>query len=183
MQSLPSFADSNLWTVLGEWSNAVTDCAKWLNGRGIGARWDGTYPSASSVVHGTCSNYTGNYTTWTNQYLTFLRQCAAYIYHSNTILLMTSHLRRYWEVQVDVGESVQGWVFWAWKVCRSFLLSFSLFLFGGIVYPCTLFCHLPASLRLRKYHRRWSGLGQANDKNITPPLTKSAGFLRRPNEF
>lgn len=23
---------------------------------------------------------------------------------------------RYWEVQVEIGENVQGWVFWTWKV-------------------------------------------------------------------
>lgn len=23
---------------------------------------------------------------------------------------------RYWEVQVDVGEAVQGWIYWTWKV-------------------------------------------------------------------
>ena len=26
---------------------------------------------------------------------------------------------RYWEVQADIGESIQGWVFWAWKVSLS----------------------------------------------------------------
>ena len=31
---------------------------------------------------------------------------------------------RYWEVQVEVGESVQGWVFWTWKVSTLFLVSF-----------------------------------------------------------
>lgn len=25
-------------------------------------------------------------------------------------------LFRYWEVQVDISETVQGWVYWAWKV-------------------------------------------------------------------
>lgn len=29
--------------VVGEWSGALTDCARWLNGVGIGARYDGTY--------------------------------------------------------------------------------------------------------------------------------------------
>lgn len=28
-------------------------------------------------------------------------------------------LRRYWEAQVAVGESVQGWIFWTWKVSGS----------------------------------------------------------------
>lgn len=29
--------------VVGEWSGAITDCATWLNGVGIGARYDGSY--------------------------------------------------------------------------------------------------------------------------------------------
>ena len=31
------------WTVAGEFSAALTDCAKWLNGVGIGARYDGSF--------------------------------------------------------------------------------------------------------------------------------------------
>lgn len=30
-------------------------------------------------------------------------------------VLTSGFLFRYWEVQVDVGESVQGWIFWTWK--------------------------------------------------------------------
>lgn len=33
-----SMATNNKWTVAGEWSGAYTDCAYWLNGRGVGAR-------------------------------------------------------------------------------------------------------------------------------------------------
>ena len=29
---------------------------------------------------------------------------------------------RYWEVQVELGEAVQGWIYWTWKV-RPFLLA------------------------------------------------------------
>ncbi|KAF8972127.1 glycoside hydrolase family 5 protein [Flammula alnicola] len=109
-QSLTSFANSNLWTVLGEWSNAVTDCAQWLNGRGVGARWDGTWPG-SSQVHGNCSSYTGSYSSFSANYTEFLRQ--------------------YWEVQVDVGESVQGWVFWTWKAENADEWSYQKGLQGG----------------------------------------------------
>jgi len=38
-----SYASKNNWLVIGEWSLAKTDCTKWLNGRGNGARWDGTF--------------------------------------------------------------------------------------------------------------------------------------------
>ncbi|CDR41190.1 CYFA0S06e03532g1_1 [Cyberlindnera fabianii] len=30
-------------SLVGEWSGAITDCAKWLNGVGTGARYDGTF--------------------------------------------------------------------------------------------------------------------------------------------
>ncbi|KAG1757219.1 glycoside hydrolase family 5 protein [Suillus lakei] len=37
-----SLADFDLWIIVGEWTPASTDCAKWLNGRGTGARYDGS---------------------------------------------------------------------------------------------------------------------------------------------
>jgi glucan 1,3-beta-glucosidase len=51
-------ASNNKWTISGEWTGAITDCAKWLNGLGVGARYDGTYPG--STAHGNCDGkYTG----------------------------------------------------------------------------------------------------------------------------
>jgi len=112
MQSLPAFASSNIWTILGEWSNAPTDCALWLNGRGIGSRWDNTYPQTStSMYHGSCKNLTGSYSGFSKEYLKFLRQ--------------------YWEVQVDIGERVQGWVFWTWKAENADEWSYQKGLEGG----------------------------------------------------
>jgi hypothetical protein len=29
---------------------------------------------------------------------------------------MHNEYPRYWEVQVEIGENIQGWVFWTWKV-------------------------------------------------------------------
>lgn len=34
-----SMATNNKWTISGEWTGAQTDCALWLNGRGVGARY------------------------------------------------------------------------------------------------------------------------------------------------
>ncbi|KAI0775187.1 glycoside hydrolase family 5 protein [Trametes elegans] len=94
LNTLKTYASSNLYTVSGEWSNAVTDCAQWLNGRGVGARWDGTYQSGQQSF-GSCDGYTGDMSTFSDDYKKFLRQ--------------------YWESQVEIGEAVQGWVFWTWK--------------------------------------------------------------------
>jgi glucan 1,3-beta-glucosidase len=75
IQSLGAYQSGNIWTIIGEWSNAPTDCAQWLNGRGVGARWDGTwFPGPTSVVHGPCGNYTGSFTGWTDDYKMFLRK-------------------------------------------------------------------------------------------------------------
>ena len=70
-----SFDRRNLWTVLGEWSAASTDCATYLNGRGVGARWDGTwFPNADTPVLGSCVGLTGDYANFSDEYKQFLRQ-------------------------------------------------------------------------------------------------------------
>lgn len=76
LDTLSSYAKSNLYTVSGEWSNAVTDCAKWLNGRGVGARWDGTW-QPDQPTFGSCDSYTGNMSTFSDDYKTFLRKCVS----------------------------------------------------------------------------------------------------------
>jgi len=71
----------------------MTDCAKYLNGRGIGSRYDGTYPGSTFV--GNCSGLTGSASTFSSSYKTFLRQM--------------------WEAQVQTFEKGQGWIQWDWK--------------------------------------------------------------------
>src|SRR6266404_8390789 len=47
--------------------------------------------------------------------MTILRTCGST--SARTIFSPSdSCLRRYWEVQVEVGEAVQGWIYWTWKV-------------------------------------------------------------------
>ena len=46
-------AASDKWTVVGEWSGARTDCAKWLNGVGRGTRYEGTF--SGTKVLGNCA--------------------------------------------------------------------------------------------------------------------------------
>ena len=43
------------WPIVGEWSLAAYDCAKWLNGRGVGARYDGSYPGSYYI--GNCGEW------------------------------------------------------------------------------------------------------------------------------
>ncbi|PPQ67919.1 hypothetical protein CVT25_000331 [Psilocybe cyanescens] len=83
----------SLWTVVGEWTPAANDCAKYLNGRGIGSRYDGSYPGSTRV--GSCTGLSGEASTFDSNYKTFLRQ--------------------YWEAQVISYEKAQGWIQWTWK--------------------------------------------------------------------
>jgi glucan 1,3-beta-glucosidase len=87
-------AGTDKWLVVGEWTGAQTDCAKWLNGLGTGARYDGTFPGSSYV--GDCA---GKYT--------------------GTVAGMSqvdkTNLQYYVEAQLDAYEAHTGWIFWNWK--------------------------------------------------------------------
>ena len=63
---------SSLWTFVGEWSTAMTDCATYLNGRGIGARYDGTFSGSPFV--GSCTGLSGSASSFSSSYKQFLRQ-------------------------------------------------------------------------------------------------------------
>ncbi|EJD06576.1 glycoside hydrolase family 5 protein [Fomitiporia mediterranea MF3/22] len=111
---IPGLADydqNDLWTIVGEWSTASTDCAQWLNGRGIGSRWDGTYPGSGTPTLGSCAGLTGNSANFSSDF--------------------KSYLRKYWEVQVDIGESVSGWIYWTWKTESADEWSYQKGLEGG----------------------------------------------------
>ncbi|KAI4253219.1 MAG: hypothetical protein LQ352_003819 [Teloschistes flavicans] len=90
----PKLASTNKWIVVGEWTGAQTDCAKWLNGLGKGARYDGTFPD--STYTGSCDGkYTGTV--------------------SNLSSNDKDNLRSYVEAQLDAYEQHTGWFFWTWK--------------------------------------------------------------------
>ncbi|KAI0800625.1 exo-beta-1,3-glucanase [Fomes fomentarius] len=86
-------ATNGLWAIVGEWTPAATDCAKYLNGRGVGARYDGTKSGSSRV--GSCTGLTGKASSFSSDYKTFLRQ--------------------YWEAQTITYEKGAGWIQWTWK--------------------------------------------------------------------
>ncbi|KAJ5037223.1 uncharacterized protein L3040_007400 [Drepanopeziza brunnea f. sp. 'multigermtubi'] len=86
-------SETDKWVVVGEWTAAMTDCAPALNGYGIGARYDGTYPGSSYV--GQCDDKS-NITNWNETF--------------------KSDMRGYLEAQLSAFEShSQGWVFWNFK--------------------------------------------------------------------
>ncbi|KAI9637448.1 putative cellulase [Dioszegia hungarica] len=105
-----TYAQSPLWLMVGEWSLASTDCAFWLNGRGIGARYDGTYPYSPRV--GSCQGKSGKGGDFSQDYKNFLR--------------------RFWDVQTQSYEANgQGWVFWTWKTEEAAEWSYQTGLING----------------------------------------------------
>ena len=90
----PILADSDKWTVVGEWTGAQTDCALWLNGLGVGARYDGSFPGSSYV--GSCDGK-----------------------RTGTVAGLSSddkkNLRSLIEAQLDAYSAHTGWIFWTWK--------------------------------------------------------------------
>lgn len=83
------------WTVVGEWSGARTDCAKYLNGLGIGTRWEGTHKDSNGVL-GSCRGLsTGSVSQYSDQ--------------------QRQESRRFIEAQLDSYEQGAGWIFWTWK--------------------------------------------------------------------
>ncbi|TFK51805.1 glycoside hydrolase family 5 protein [Heliocybe sulcata] len=80
-------------TAAGEWSNAVTDCGKWLNGVGQGARYDGSFVGSTAV--GSCDTWT-NWPAWDSD--------------------MKSGIKTFALASMD---ALQNWFFWTWKIGNS----------------------------------------------------------------
>ncbi|KIJ53493.1 glycoside hydrolase family 5 protein [Sphaerobolus stellatus SS14] len=105
--SLTSF--KTLWTVVGEWTTASTDCAPNLNGRGVGSRFDGSFSGETPV--GSCTGLTGSASSFSSSYKTFMRQ--------------------YFEAQTSTYELNQGWIYWTWKAENADDWSYQAGLQGG----------------------------------------------------
>ncbi len=74
------------------------DCAQWLNGRGIGAHYDGTY-----WVNGQGSQYIGS--------------CDGK--YSGTVAGLGDadywNIKNFISAQISAFEKADGWIFWCWK--------------------------------------------------------------------
>ncbi|KAL1963725.1 hypothetical protein VTN77DRAFT_7929 [Rasamsonia byssochlamydoides] len=81
------------WTIVGEWTGAMTDCAKYLNGRGIGARYEGAYEGSTYL--GSCDGKS-----------------------QGTVASLSdedrTNIRRFIEAQMDAFEMNTGWLYWTW---------------------------------------------------------------------
>ncbi|KAG9627650.1 putative Exo-beta-1,3-glucanase, partial [Aureobasidium melanogenum] len=91
--NVKQYSGADKWTFVGEWSAAMTDCAAALNGYGIGARYDGTYPGSSYV--GSCAS------------INFIDQWSQ---------TLKDDTRGYIEAQMEAFEAnTIGWIFWNFK--------------------------------------------------------------------
>ncbi|KAI8373881.1 glycoside hydrolase superfamily [Blakeslea trispora] len=83
-------------TLVGEFSIATNDCAKYLNGVGLGARYDGTLDTAMGPVCPTCTcEGVDDWHQFTDDYKLFLL--------------------KFMEKQMDAYESATGWFYWTYK--------------------------------------------------------------------
>lgn len=81
------------YVICGEWTAAMTDCTKWLNGYGRGSRYDGTYLTNYAV--GSCQSKT-NMAAWDQA--------------------MKTGTRNYIAAQIQAYDKyTQGWFFWNFK--------------------------------------------------------------------
>ncbi|KAI0256787.1 glycoside hydrolase superfamily [Lactifluus subvellereus] len=77
-------------SIAGEWSLAINDCGTFVNGAGMGARWDGTFGDA--VRTGDCGPWL-DYGTWSQDLKTQTQQFA-----------------------LASMDALQNWFFWTWKI-------------------------------------------------------------------
>ncbi|TFK55156.1 glycoside hydrolase [Heliocybe sulcata] len=81
-------------TAAGEFSNAVTDCGKWVNGVNLGARYDGTF-AGNWPSQGSCDPWT-DWPAWDDTMKQAIMQFA-----------------------LASMDALQNWFFWTWKIGNS----------------------------------------------------------------
>ncbi|KAF9217176.1 hypothetical protein BGZ59_006058 [Podila verticillata] len=90
-------------TMVGEFSVAVNDCAKYLNGINSGSRWEGTFGEVSGSPMGSCVNE-NDASKYSSTYKQFLKN--------------------FFEAQVEAFEQGSGWFFWNFKTESNPLWSY-----------------------------------------------------------
>jgi glucan 1,3-beta-glucosidase len=113
-------------TLNGEWSQADTDCATYLNNVGVGSRWAGTLnlndlqqgqnvltPSCPTSPQCDCSQANADPGSYSAEYKQFLQMYA--------------------EAQMHSFEQAWGWFYWTWKTETAVQWSWELGLKAGIL--------------------------------------------------
>ncbi|KAG1858453.1 glycoside hydrolase family 5 protein [Suillus subalutaceus] len=83
------------FTTAGEFSNAVTDCGLYVNGVGVGTRYEGTYTPGTWPVVGNCTTWT-DWQSWNSTMISSIEQFA-----------------------LASMDALQNWFFWTWKIGNS----------------------------------------------------------------
>lgn len=111
------------WTVCGEFAAALTDCTKWLNSVGFGARYDGSWVNGdqTSSYIGSCAN-NDDIAYWSDE--------------------RKENTRRYVEAQLDAFEMRVVWIIWCYKTESSLEWDAQRLMFNGL---------FPQPLTDRKY--------------------------------
>ncbi|KAF3909022.1 hypothetical protein ABW21_db0200204 [Orbilia brochopaga] len=107
-------------TMVGEWSQADTDCTRYLNGVGNGARWDGTF----SDTKGTPRCPTGD------------QQCKCSLANADPSQFSADYklfLKTWAQAQMRAFEKGYGWFYWTWKTESAPLWSYQAGLAAGIM--------------------------------------------------
>lgn len=99
-------------SLVGEWSGAITDCAKWLNGVGTGARYDGTFDESqlvrSNAINGTAESQF--------KFKDKKRSCENVTFVEDFSKQHKENIRKFIEIQLLTYEnSNSGWIFWNYK--------------------------------------------------------------------
>lgn len=114
-------------TIFAEWSQADTDCAKYLTNVGWGNRWEGTYntPDRGTAVTSpgcptkdsrcSCANANADPSQWSATYKQFLQMFA--------------------EGQMYSFEKGWGWWYWTWKTESAAQWSYEAGLKAGVLPP------------------------------------------------
>ncbi len=110
-------------TLDGEWSQADTDCAQYLNNVGVGSRWAGTLNTGDSQTSiltpscaeppCSCAQANADPSTYSDSYKQFLQMYA--------------------EAQMHSFEQAWGWFYWTWKTESAVQWSWELGLKAGIL--------------------------------------------------
>jgi glucan 1,3-beta-glucosidase len=119
-------------TMCGEWSQADTDCAQFLNDVGVGSRWEGTlnvpWPNQDTSVYKPLCPTQNNPTC----------ECAdANADPSKYSTAYKTWLLDFAEAQMDSFENGYGWFYWTWSTESAVQWSWKLGLAAGIL-PKTL---------------------------------------------
>lgn len=113
-------------TMNGEWSQADTDCATWINNVNVGARWTGTYNTGDSntqVLSAVCPTASDNTCECTDANAAVSDYSTEY----------KAFLQMFAEAQMKSFETGYGWFYWTWKTETAPQWSYQDALAGGFM--------------------------------------------------